>query len=149
MPTNNPRVTVMLKPDDYAVLATLSELQGVSKSSLLADIWAQACPVMIRVAKLLQEAKSAQESVKEGIREASEAAMLQIEPIANQVMLNFDLFEESILDQIAEGHKARFAPGGVPALPGGPGREAPKPPPSNTGVRFSKQAKKSQSGRGG
>jgi len=148
MPTNNPRVTVMLKPDDYAVLATLSELQGVSKSSLLADIWSSACPVMLRVAKLLQEAKTAQESVKEGIREATEAALTEIQPIADQVMLNFDLFEESIRDQIAEGRQGGEASSGRSAAPDA-GREALRPPSSNTGVRFSKNPKSAHSKKGG
>lgn len=150
MPTNNPRITVMLKPDDYAVLATLSELQGVSKSSLLADVWAMACPVLLRVARLLQEAKNAQESLKHGIREASEAALLEIQPMADQVMINFDLFEEAIKGHIAEARStgpAGVQSGGAAADQGTAG--APVPPSSNTGVRFPSKSKKSSARSGG
>lgn len=149
MPTVKPRITVMLEPDDYAVLSTLSELQGVSKSSLLADLWASACPVMLRVAKLLQEAKTAQESVKDGIREATEAAMLEIEPMASQVMMNFDLFEEAIREQIAEGRTVpgRAAVGG--AADGRSALRAPQPPSSNTGVRSPNKRKTHPSSKGG
>lgn len=149
MPTIKPRVTVQLEPEDYQILATLAELQGVSKSSLLADLWASACPVMIRVAKLLQEAKNAQESVKDGIREATESALLEIQPMANQVMMNFDLFEEAIRDQIAEGRTGA----GVASVGSAADRRgaagAHKPPSSNTGVRFTKNPKSSHSLKGG
>ena len=146
MPTIKPRVTVMLEPDDYAVLAKLSELQGVSKSSLLADLWVQACPVMIRVAKLLAEAKNAQQSVKDGIRDATEAAILEIEPMANQVMMNFDLFEESIREQISRPDSGF---GGDSTFGAADGRSTTQPPSSNTGVRFTKRPKTTSSKGGG
>jgi hypothetical protein len=139
MPTVNPRVTVMLSPEDYAVLASLSELQGVSKSSLIADVWAMACPVMSRVVKLLLEAKNAQESVKVGIREASEEAIRQIEPVAAQAMVNWDLFEESIREAILDARStAPEVPRSVGASRTDGAGQAPNPPSSNTGVRFQK-----------
>lgn len=146
MPTIKPRVTVMLEPDDYAVLAKLAELQGVSKSSLLADLWVQACPVMMRVAKLLSEAKSAQQSVKDGIRDATEAAILEVEPMANQIMMNFDLFEEAIREQIARPDTG-FCGGSTGGA--ADGRSTTQPPPSNTGVRFTKNINSTSSKRGG
>lgn len=141
MPTINPRVTVTLHPEDYAILEALAKTQGVSKSSLLAEIWSMACPVMARVAKLLIEAKTAQASVKDGIREATEQALKEIEPMAAQVMMNFDLFEEAIRDSIAEGRPS--ASGDVTdGTAGGQSAEgASEPPSSNTGVRFSKTHK--------
>lgn len=148
MPTINPRVTVMLQPDDYAVLSSLAELQGVSKSSLLADLWASACPVMIRVAKLLKEAKSAQESVKEGIREATEQAYLEIQPMASQVMLNFDLFEEAIRDQIADGRAGGDGDSTGGTADGRSANGAEQPPSSNTGVRYTKKPKSQGSSKG-
>lgn len=149
MPTVNPRVTVMLSPEDYAVLASLSELQGVSKSSLIADVWAMACPVLSRVAKLLLEAKNAQESVKEGIREASEEAIRQIEPVAAQAMVNWDLFEESIREAILDARStAPAGTGSTGASRADAAKEAPHPPSSNTGVRFQKTRPNSKN-RGG
>lgn len=149
MPTVNPRVTVMLSPEDYAVLASLSELQGVSKSSLIADVWAMACPVMSRVVKLLLEAKNAQESVKVGIREASEEAIRQIEPVAAQAMVNWDLFEEAIRDAILDARStAPEGTGSVGASRTDAAKDAPYPPSSNTGVRFQK-TRPNSSKRGG
>jgi Ribbon-helix-helix protein, copG family len=141
MPTINPRVTVTLQPEDYAILEALAKTQGVSKSSLLAEIWSMACPVMARVAKLLIEAKTAQASVKDGIREATEQALKEIEPMAAQVMLNFDLFEEAIRDSIAEGHTSDGGDVTGGAADGQSGAGAKKPPSSNTGVRFLKTNK--------
>ena len=144
MPTVKPRVTVMLEPDDYAILSTLAELQGVSKSSLLASLWASACPVMTRVAKLLTEAKNAQESVIDGIREATETALTEIQPMANQVMMNFDLFEESVLEQLA---RPNGGIGGGMGIGGADDLTHSEPPSSNTGVRFLKPAFPSTSKR--
>lgn len=152
MPTVNPRVTVMLSPEDYAILASLSELQGVSKSSLIADVWAMACPVMSRVVKLLLEAKNAQESVKVGIREASEEAIRQIEPVAAQAMVNFDLFEEAIreaiLDAGSTAHEAQRPTNAPRASAAAAAGVAQSPPSSNTGVRFQK-TRPNSSKRGG
>jgi hypothetical protein len=149
MPTVNPRITVMLSPEDYAVLSSLSALQGVSKSSLVAEVWSMACPVLARVAKLLQEAKNAQESVKIGIREASEEAMLKIEPLAAQSMLNWDLFEEAIRESLAEGRGAdSVGLRSVGASQTDAARGAQHPPSSNTGVRFQKTSQNSKRARG-
>jgi hypothetical protein len=149
MPTVNPRVTVMLSPEDYAVLASLSELQGVSKSSLIADVWSMACPVMSRVVKLLLEAKNAQESVKVGIREASEEAIKQIEPVAAQAMLNWDLFEEAIRESILDARSAGASElGTIGASQADAAGRGENPPSSNTGVRFQK-TRPTSSNRGG
>jgi hypothetical protein len=131
MPTIKPRITVILPPDEAAILETLAKLQGVSKSSILAEVWGMASPVMARVCKLLTEAKDAQESVKEGIRAASDEAIRQMLPIHDQSMLNFDLFEEAIRQTIA-GARAVDGETGARAA----GAPHAHPPSSNTGVRF-------------
>lgn len=137
MPTINPRVTVTLKPEQFEVLSRLSAARGVSMSSILSELWEVSAPVMARVANLLEEAKGAQQSAKDGIREATEAALEIVAPQAAQVMVNFDLFEEQALQKIADG---RGGDGATAAA--GRGRTGTgSPPSSNTGVRFSEPNK--------
>lgn len=133
MPTINPRVTVTLKPEQFEVLSRLSAARGVSMSSIISELWDVSAPVMARIAHLLEEAKGAQQSAKEGIREATEAALEIVAPQAAQVMVNFDLFEEQVLQKIADGRGA----GGDTRRAATGGAAGAKPPSSNTGVRFS------------
>lgn len=137
MPTAKPRVAVTMKPEHYEVLSRLSAARGVSMSSILSELWEVSVPVMARVANLLEQAKGAQESAKEGIREATDAALQVLVPQAQQVITNFDLFEETVLRQIEE--EAEHAAGGrrqrrEPRAANAGG--VPQPPSSNTGVRF-------------
>lgn len=133
MPTINPRVTVTLKAEQFEVLSRLAAAQGVSMSSILAELWEVSAPVMARIANLLEEAKGAQQSAKDGIREATEAALEIVAPQAAQVMVNFDLFEEQVLQKIAEGKRGA----GATAAAGRGRAGSAQPPSSNTGVRFS------------
>lgn len=145
MPTIKPRITVILPPDEAAILETLAKLQGVSKSSILADVWGMASPVMARVCRLLEEAKDAQESVKQGIRAASDEAIRQMQPVHDQSMLNFDLFEEAMRQVIADAGGA----GGATDARERVGAPSALPPSSNTGVRFTSGRGSASKTRGG
>lgn len=135
--SKSPRITVSLKPEHYEVLRRLSAVNGLSMSAILSETWDLAAPVLARVAHLLEEANAAQASVKEGIREATAAAALELAPQAEKVLLTFDLFEQAIQQTIAAARVSEGAGGAVGACDGGTAG-ASLPPSSNTGVRYRK-----------
>ena len=144
MATAKPRISITLEPDEYEFLKVFAEKQHESMGSCVLAIWRQATPVLTRVLKLIVEAEQAKESVVEGIREASEEAMRQLQPQHAQAMLNFELFEEAVRQEIVakaaaeEGHPPRGE-----SLP-----PPPQPPRSNTGVRSTKSLKNQRRGKG-
>lgn len=142
MPTAKPRVNVALTQQDYDLLTAFAASQGVSRASVLVELWQMAAPVMARVLKLMQEAERAKASVKEGIREAAIEAEARVMPLHREMLLNLDMFEEAIRDVIVEAggiSDPAGVGGGVrsatPPTDDGEGRTN-EPPSSNTGVRF-------------
>lgn len=115
MPTAKPRVNVAMDQADFDLLSAFAASQGVSRASVLVELWQMAAPVMARVLKLVEEAQRARESVKDGIREAAMEAQAKMTPLQREAFLNLDLFEEAVRDAIREA--AGVADGG-----GGPAR---------------------------
>lgn len=136
--SKSPRITVSLRPEHYEVLRRLSAVNGVSMSAILSETWDMAAPVLARVAHLLEEANAAQLSVREGIREATAAAALEIAPQAEKVLLTFDLFEQAIQQTIAAARASDDASGRSVGAGDEGTAGASLPPPSNTGVRYRK-----------
>ena len=145
MATAKPRISITLETDEYEFLKVFAEKQHESMGSCVLAIWRQATPVLTRVLKLIVEAERAKESVAEGIREASEEAIRQIQPQHAQAMLNFELFEEAVRQEIVANAAAKEGtpPRGERRLP------PPQPPRSNTGVRSTKNVKNQRGVRGG
>lgn len=133
----SPRVMVSIKPQQYEVLSRLAAASDQSMSSILAELWDVSAPVMARVAHMLEEARAAKESVREGIREATEAAAKEIRPQAEKVLLTFDLFEQAMKETLADARSVDGG-GGIGVGVAGDGSGGASPPSSNTGVRYQK-----------
>jgi len=120
MPTAKPRVNVAMDQADYDLLSAFAASQGVSRASVLVELWQMAAPVMARVLKLVEEAQRARESVRDGIREAAIEAQASMLPLQREAFLNLDLFEEAVRDAIREAAGvADDGGGGAPATGGG------------------------------
>ena len=102
MPTAKPRVNVAMDQADFDLLSAFAASQGVSRASVLVELWQMAAPVMARVLKLVEEARRAKDSVRKGIVEATVEAEAKMLPIQQEALLNLDMFEEAIRDVIRE-----------------------------------------------
>lgn len=102
MPTAKPRVNVAMDQADFDLLSAFAASQGVSRASVLVELWQMAAPVMARVLKLVEEAQRAKDSVRKGIVEATVEAEAKMLPIQREALLNLDMFEEAIRDVIRE-----------------------------------------------
>lgn len=150
MPTAKPRVNVAMDQADFDLLSAFAASQGVSRASVLVDLWQMAAPVMARVLKLVEEANRARESVKDGIREAAMEAQAKMTPLQREAFLNLDLFEEAVRDAIREAAGVADG-GGVPACGGVlPSASAttpnPRPVTRGSGFRKGRGAKQSRGG---
>lgn len=107
MTTKKPRITVTLDWDDYKALEQVATVQGCSMSSVLSEVWGEAAPFMLKVAKLILEAKAAKEAVGDRIREIAADAELSMVPLARELVSNMDMFEASIKEAV----KGRYSEG--------------------------------------
>lgn len=129
MPTAKPRITITLDENKHRLLSKLSELQGVSMSSIVVDFLDSVVPVLERVAVVLQNAKDAPQSVKDELRKSAEQAENDFLPHAADVMGQLDL----LVTMAATGSQPKAAP--VAASPSKAAKKA-GPPSSNRGVRI-------------
>lgn len=149
MPTAKPRVNVVLEQASFDLLTEFASSQGVSRSSVLADLWETASPVMARVLKMVREVQRAKDSVREGIRAAAIEAESKVLPLQHEALLNLDLFEEAIKDMLIASEGSQPGAGdSAHARACADGDQVEKLPSSNTGVRFRKGRGVKQS-RGG
>ena len=102
MPTAKPRVNVAMDQADFDLLSAFAASQGVSRASVMVELWQMAAPVMARVLKLVEEAQRAKDSVRKGIVAATVEAEAKMLPIQQEALLNLDMFEEAIRDVIRE-----------------------------------------------
>ena len=96
MPTIKPRIKLTLEQPRYDLLKRLAALQGASMSSLVTDILEEFYPVMERIAVVLEAAQQAQETSKQGLREAVAQAEAQLIPLAKATLSQFDLFMDKV-----------------------------------------------------
>lgn len=94
MPTSNPRLQLTLSPHRYDLIKRLSVIQGVSMSSVVTDILDEVYPVLERVCVVLEAAKQAQETGKQGLRDAVAQAESELVPILYQAVDQLDIFME-------------------------------------------------------
>lgn len=115
MATKKPRITVTLEPEAYKALEQVAKVQGGSMSAVLAEVWGEAAPVMLRVVKLVLEAQAAKAGVGDRIKELATEAELAMMPLAREAVSNLDMFEASIKEalRVAQGGDSAGAGGGA------------------------------------
>lgn len=131
MATTKPRITITLTEVQHRLLNRLSELQGVSMSSIVVDFLDSVVPVLERVAVVLQQAKDAPESVKKQIRDTAEQAERDMVPFASEMMGQLDMLVG--LAGVGVGGQPEAAPAPTPAKK--PASKRGQPPSTNRGVR--------------
>jgi hypothetical protein len=137
MPTMNPRIQVTVKPSQYQLLKRLAKLQGRSMSQVLAELFDQIEPVYERVAVVLQAAVRAQDSMKQGLRNATEEAEAEMRPHVARAMGQLDLLVER-----SEGWQSGLA-GSEPASVRDPLR-TPEPVTRGSGLHTTREKSGSQ-----
>lgn len=115
MATNKPRITVTLNQEAYEALEQVAKVQGGSMSAVLAEVWEEAAPVMLRVVKLVLEAQAAKAGVGDRIKELATEAELAMLPLAREAVSNMDMFEASIREALkgAQGSVVDASVGGA------------------------------------
>lgn len=136
MPTQNPRLTITLKPSTAALMRRMSELTGNSQSALIAELLEANEPVFERLITVLQAAKNAQAALSEETKAGLDQAQARIEKQLGLALEALDDGTRSILDQV-EGIKRRGArrTAAGPRARGAAGGRSAATPPSNRGVR--------------
>lgn len=147
MPTQNPRLTVTLKPSTHAQLEEVSRLTGDSKSALIAQILEQAHPVFDRLVKVLQAAEQAKHEVRAKASADLENAQARIERQLGLMLGEFDVATGDLLQQAEEvrrrGRRRVRGAGDSRAA------AAASTPPSNRGVRSTANPVKKAKAKGG
>lgn len=135
MATIKPRITVTLELKDYELLAAFAKFTKQSQSAILAELWTTTSPVIARSLFLAQEASKVQQSAKDGLLKAAQAAHDRLVPLSQRSVVEVDLMNEEITRLMNEAAPPHVR--GTRAA-GGRRRSTAKPPSSNTGVRFAK-----------
>ena len=94
MPTANPRIQLTVPPHRYDLIKRLAAAQGVSMASVVTDIMDEVYPVLERVCVVLEAAKQARETGKQGLRDAVAQAEADLVPILYQAVDQLDIFME-------------------------------------------------------
>lgn len=133
MPTNNPRVSITLSPDDLAVIDRFAAASGTPRATVLSGLVSSVLPQLVKAAELMELASEAprnvQESLAEGVRLATEQA-------AGAMANTQDTYDGLMrkLKASQPGTKARERKGAT--APGSRARgRRPGPPPTNRGVK--------------
>jgi len=91
MATLKPRIQVTVTESQYQLLRRLAKLQSRPMGQLLSELVDQMEPVYERVAVVLQAAVRAQDSMREGLRTATESAEAELSPLLAKAMGQMDL----------------------------------------------------------
>lgn len=142
MSTTKPRITVTLPVHHYAILSSLSELQGVSMSAVMVDLFDSVLPILERAVDILKSARDAPQAVKDSIKKLSEDAEARISPAALDIIASLD--EMAVLS--SDKRETRSASGVRDCELPAPGRT--RPHPTNRGVRFTPQPSKTTMKKG-
>ena len=145
MATNNPRITITLHPDTYAIVKELARLNSESMSATVGGLLDQVAPVLQRIATVLTAAEQAKAAVKDRLADDMEEAQAKMEKSLGVVLDDFEAMGQPFLDLFADVQ--RKAPKGAKAERAraprkGPTGKGPRllaarsaTPPSNRGVR--------------
>ena len=140
MPTRNPRVNVVVTPDQHQLLTALAKEQNRSAASLVREMVDAAEPLMRRTVELLDLANTARGMSQTAAREALEAVLQDLQALAG-TSDQLDLLK--LLPDASDGSETDFA-----ARSGATEDKTVNPPSSNTGVS-SAGPKRSGSARNG
>lgn len=156
MTTTNPRITVTLQPQVYAVMKRLSVLTRNSQSALIGELLAESLPIFERMVEVLEAAeKLRSQGMAAGaeITGALETAQARLEA---QMGLAFETMETGnrpLLDAAEKvqrrGGSANAAERSEPALAAPTRRRVAPTPLSNRGVTPLRKVKKAASAKGG
>lgn len=125
MATTKPRITVTLSQHQHAVLRSISESSGQPMSQFISEILDASLPTLERMAVAFERIASIRTEQRERFAGALEQAQTALEPIAQALSGQFDLF----MAQVEEA--AAAAPVGTrSATDGG---AAASPPSTNRG----------------
>lgn len=97
MATTKPRITITLEPDQYAVLARLAALQGSPMARIVSELMSEVVPTLEGLCNTLEAAKRADAKVKAQMRKSMEAAEADLMPLAQAVLNQMDMFQESLV----------------------------------------------------
>ncbi len=118
MATTKPRINVTLEPHRYALFKRLAALQGVSMSSLVAELLDAVAEPMERVCVVLEAAAKAPGDLKTGLRAAVDRAEASLMPAALNAIDQFDRCRGDIGDVIeAAGAPGSTCEAGAPGVP--------------------------------
>lgn len=147
MPTTKPRIGVTLPQEHYDVLARLARLQGVSMSSIVADLVAEMAPILGRVCEAVELAARAQVSVRDNIRKAAADAEASLLPHAEAVRAQYEAFSAQLSQLALDLSEKPPAGAGARRRRRGAAPEA-DPRPVITGVRKGPTRAKGSAGGG-
>jgi uncharacterized protein (DUF1778 family) len=151
MPTSKPRITITLTDEQHKLLCTLAELQGVSMSSIVVDLFASTMPVLERLHLILKAAADAPQNVLDGLRSSLEGAEKDVRGLHATAMGQLDLLVNAATPKPSGRRStAKALPrSGSSASPSSKEKAAARsmpaarPPTSNRGVRNSPSSLKS------
>lgn len=92
MATLKPRINLTLQQERYDLLKRLSGLSAQSMSAIITEVLDTVYPVFERLVIVLEAAKNAQASQKEGMRSAVAAAEVEMLPHLYDAVSQFDMF---------------------------------------------------------
>lgn len=136
MPTQNPRLTVTLKPSTSAQLREMSRLTGNSQSAMIAEILEGSEPVFQRLIEVLSAAEEVKKEVRHKMASDLETAQTKMEKQLGLALETFHTHTGSLIDQVeAVRRRARRAPADGKRSAAAGAHRARSTPPSNRGVR--------------
>lgn len=101
MATKKPRAMITLEPEDHAVLKRLAEIQGVSLSSIVADLIHEVTPTLMTIITAIEEAKAAAQSLNPEAKARLLAKLDNKESEAEKALIELQ-------QEVNEGIKASF-----------------------------------------
>lgn len=104
MPSKNPRIALTVQPHRYELLKRLSEFQGTTMAGLISDTMEMMYPVMERVCVVLEAAKKAEQTSKDGFKESIAKAEAELLPIMYEAVSQFDMFVDEAAKSVGAPH---------------------------------------------
>lgn len=116
MATKKPRSMITLEPEDHAILKRLAEIQGVSLSSIVAELIHDVAPTLMTIIAAIEEAKAAASSLTpeakarllaklENKENEAEKALVELQQEVNEgIKTSFNLVHEEINAELTDGN---------------------------------------------
>ena len=100
------RVAVLLVPAQYERLRKVAAFNGVSMSAILAELWDVACPVLVKVAEMVEETRRSKAAAQQSIRSATAQAALDMAPKAQSIVSDFQVLQDAIRQVLDEAQSS-------------------------------------------